>query len=183
MDTQMNQQPQSQAAIPLDPSTMNGDERTAMQDLTATARSAYPGTNHEIIEKALYCNKHGDTESVESWLDHLRDRLTLAPAVSVAASDVILERLRQQDVEGWTPDHDDSHAPGDLARAATCYARSSFEDSWHATGFVPPGWPLAPTWWKPSTPRRDLVKAGALILAEIDRIDRTSTNAKEDVPT
>ena len=33
-------------------------------------------------------------------------------------------------------------------------------------------WPWLSSWWKPSTNRRDLVKAGALILAEIERLDR-----------
>lgn len=34
------------------------------------------------------------------------------------------------------------------------------------------GWPWADEWWKPKDRRADLVRAGALILAEIDRIDR-----------
>ncbi|MEW6343006.1 MAG: hypothetical protein AB1704_20285 [Pseudomonadota bacterium] len=142
------------------------------QGQSAGAYRTYPGSNHEIIEKALYCNQHGDTESVENWLEHLRSRLTLAPAISLAAADVISERLRQQDVEGWTPENDDSHAHGALARAAAYYARASFEDNWQAPGFVPPGWPLSPAWWKPGTSRRNLEKAAALILAEMDRLDR-----------
>lgn len=40
-----------------------------------------------------------------------------------------------------------------------------------APGHSPPGWPWA-WWWKPSTEIRDLVKAGALIAAEIDRLQR-----------
>ncbi|EBP0408322.1 hypothetical protein JN58_23590 [Salmonella enterica] len=36
----------------------------------------------------------------------------------------------------------------------------------------PVNWPLSSVWWKPSSPRGDLVKAGALILAEIERGDR-----------
>lgn len=33
-------------------------------------------------------------------------------------------------------------------------------------------WPWDESWWKPTNRRRDLVKAGALILAEIERLDR-----------
>lgn len=33
-------------------------------------------------------------------------------------------------------------------------------------------WPWSREWWKPKNPRRDLVKAGALIVAEIERLDR-----------
>ncbi|MFP3428780.1 hypothetical protein SB781_03420 [Paraburkholderia sp. SIMBA_061] len=86
-----------------------------------------------------------------------------------AARDVIIERQRQMSVEGWTPEHDDEHEIGELARAAACYAAN-------ATGFRLQSrvniWPWDKAWWKPTTPRRDLVKAAALILAEIERIDR-----------
>jgi len=36
-------------------------------------------------------------------------------------------------------------------------------------------WPWGKEWWKPSDRRRDLVKAGALIAAEIDRLDRAKS--------
>lgn len=39
-------------------------------------------------------------------------------------------------------------------------------------GHVPPTWPWGAEWWKPKEPRRDLVRAGALIIAEIERLDR-----------
>ena len=39
---------------------------------------------------------------------------------------------------------------------------------------IPYYWPWDPAWWKPIDPRCDLVKAGALILAEIERIDRAA---------
>lgn len=40
---------------------------------------------------------------------------------------------------------------------------------------VPEGWPWDDVWWKPKDPRTNLVKAGALILAEIERMDRSFT--------
>jgi len=102
-----------------------------------------------------------------------------------ALEDIAAERQRQMDVEGWTPDHDDAaHDAGDLAAAAACYALSGADslnpysqgdgvsvdqpDDW---------WPFDAAWWKPdiADPRRDLVKAGALILAEIDRLDRAAS--------
>lgn len=45
---------------------------------------------------------------------------------------------------------------------------------------IPRQWPFTwwLDWWKPTTYRRDLVKAGALILAEIERLDR-----REGVPS
>lgn len=82
------------------------------------------------------------------------------------------ERLRQIKVEGWTPEHDDAHEDGELADAASCYAYvSNYE---HPEGVrVPEDWPWDRKWWKPSAnPIRNLVKAGALIAAEIDRLQR-----------
>ena len=35
-------------------------------------------------------------------------------------------------------------------------------------------WPWAASWWKPKNRRRDLVRAAALIVAEIERIDRAT---------
>ncbi|MHB9833872.1 hypothetical protein Q8F57_003435 [Paraburkholderia terrae] len=87
-----------------------------------------------------------------------------------AARDVLAERVRQKEIEWWTPEHDDLHTSGELAEAAAAYA-SEAARSW---GGLPGGWPWAAKWWKPGTPRRNLVKAGALILAEIERLDRAS---------
>jgi len=98
---------------------------------------------------------------------------------SAAAGDVFAERRRQVSVEGWTPEHDDEHDDGSLALAAACYAQGGHLPSrFTADGaMVPSLWPQSwhPQWWKPSTDRRrDLVKAGALILAEIERLDRAA---------
>lgn len=41
---------------------------------------------------------------------------------STAARDVLAERRRQIEAEGWTPEHDDAYAEGDLAQAASCYS-------------------------------------------------------------
>lgn len=39
-----------------------------------------------------------------------------------AALDVLAERRRQIEAEGWTPEHDDEHSNGELSDAAGCYA-------------------------------------------------------------
>lgn len=88
------------------------------------------------------------------------------------------ERQRQISQEGWTPEHDDNHDRCELAKAAACYAIQTVEAR-HLAGTVdylnaPPlgEWPWDEAWWKPKDPIRDLVKAGALIAAEIDRLRR-----------
>lgn len=93
-----------------------------------------------------------------------------------AVADVLAERQRQVEAEGWTPEHDDQHDAGEMADAAACYAgnyhiRYSMSSTAPARP-VPTLWPWSPAWWKPSGARRDLVKAAALIIAEIERLDR-----------
>lgn len=108
---------------------------------------------------------------IERWKQLFPD----APVPSVksqtkAASDVLAERRRQINSEGWTPSHDDAHGDGSLAKAAACYA---FGQPWvSGRQEAVTIWPWAPGWWKPKDQRRNLVKAGALILAEIERLDR-----------
>lgn len=93
---------------------------------------------------------------------------------SQALHDVMAERHRQMSVEGWTAQHDDEHTNGSMAYAAAAYAVASIQRPGtleQATGvYAWTGW--AKRWWKPRSPRQDLVRAGALILAEIERLDR-----------
>ncbi len=82
--------------------------------------------------------------------------------------EIAAERKRQIDAEGWTPEHDDEHDEGELAIAASCYASPVFPEGWQ----VPFAWPWDRKWWKPKSRRRDLIRAAALIVAEIERLDR-----------
>ncbi|WP_225007830.1 hypothetical protein [Pseudomonas aeruginosa] len=90
--------------------------------------------------------------------------------------DVQAERRRQITAEGWTPEHDDEHSHGQIARAAACYALagSSAPNDGTAALLVSLAWPWDEQWWKPTTVRRDMVKACALALAEIERLDRAA---------
>lgn len=102
-----------------------------------------------------------------------------------AIDDVRRERERQVSEEGWTPGHDDNHHFGELARAAAAYAWfASFSNDARAKmnmepqqGYINLLWWMWPRswsdrWWKPKDRRRDLVRAAALIVAEIERLDR-----------
>lgn len=95
------------------------------------------------------------------------------------------ERQRQLDVEGWTVAHDDEHADESIASAAACYAmpyhsRKLYQSRHVKYGWYPRWWPATwdLSWWKPSPDNRikELVKAGALIAAEIDRLTRAEHN-------
>jgi hypothetical protein len=92
--------------------------------------------------------------------------------MTLAAHDVLIERRRQVEAEGWKPEHDDEHDCGELEKAAACYALNAGGYVWQ--GGIPDEnlWKWDYSWWKPSTPRKDLVKATALLLAAIERRDR-----------
>lgn len=91
------------------------------------------------------------------------------------------ERQRQIDVEKWTSEHDDEHENAELTKAAIVYAdyagilvEIEGEFSRIKKDYLPDLWPWDKKWWKPSNdPIRNLAKAGALIAAEIDRLQRS----------
>ena len=86
------------------------------------------------------------------------------------------ERQRQIEIEGWTKEHDAQHKDCELVKAAICYADPNVY--YHQENrimrhkipnkFWPRQWDIH--WFKPTDRIRDLVKAGALIAAEIDRL-------------
>lgn len=88
------------------------------------------------------------------------------------------ERSRQIGQEGWDASHDDRHIRGELLRAALGYAARSLHllMGYPLSGLLAPvDWPWEFSWWKPSSdPIPNLVKAGALIAAEIDRLQRAA---------
>ncbi len=82
---------------------------------------------------------------------------------------IAVERERQVDEEKWTEKHDDEHAPGELAKAGACYAlHAAYNGTWGPDE----DWPWDFKWWKPKDARRDLERAGALIAAEIGKLQR-----------
>lgn len=100
--------------------------------------------------------------------------------------EIAAERRRQIAVEGWDAAHDDAeHDSGQLAAAAACYAAGSKLEqpmpaanvaAWERGSRMV--WPWSAEWWKPKGGRRRmLVKAGALIVAEIERLDRAAANS------
>lgn len=90
------------------------------------------------------------------------------------------ERQRQIEVEGWTPEHDDHYDSCNLALAAVCYATppEEREGKYFSFQYL---WPFWLRWWKP-TPNdriRELVKSGALIAAEIERLQRLNASGSD----
>jgi hypothetical protein len=83
-------------------------------------------------------------------------------------AELIAEERGRQPKRGYNMSHDDQHRNGELARAAACYA---MKPHWDTHAFLR-YWPWEPDEWKPGDRIRELIKAGALIAAEIDRLHR-----------
>lgn len=117
---------------------------------------------------------------------------------------IAIERQRQINEEGWTPNHDKYLIDHELAFAAICYAdpnkrlikrREGDDGTGHRSTYLENGpegpgeyivmpptlWPWALSQWKPTPDDRirELTKAGALIAAEIDRLTELEEKTKE----
>lgn len=83
---------------------------------------------------------------------------------------ILFERIRQYQEEGVTDEADDKLNEEDLLLAAIAYIKNS---PLHY-------WPWDIKFYKPTTRKRDLVKAGALICAAIDKIAREALKGGGD---
>lgn len=112
----------------------------------------------------------GDRPTSKYALSELKKVLAAAPGKEVPQAwlDVQAERRRQVEAEGWTPEHDDLYCAAELPRAAAAYILNGANDE------APAIWPFVAKWWKPRDARSNYVRASALILAEIERLDRAA---------
>lgn len=85
---------------------------------------------------------------------------------------IYTERRRQINDEGWTAQHDDQYTRFELSMAACAYLVAGSSEL--TNRFWPWDWRI----WKPTTHTKNLIKAGALIAAEIDRLLRLETGRK-----
>ena len=121
--------------------------------------AASRSSHHKDQEGIFYYNKvSGKFRQMCNWRTMEESPMT----------QIINERIRQVKEEGFTPEHDDQWVNGELAIAAACYAAPPFALD------VSSIWPWARKWDKryKKTDRERLVTAAALIIAEIERIDR-----------
>lgn len=131
-------------------------------------RCEFDGTEHQQGKKdglrlALsFLYPDGGWEQFNVGESRGRARIKLSGAARIAK-----ERRRQLEEEVFTAEHDDKWVCNELLKAATSYAGFSTSPEW-----AKQGWPWAADWFKPGTHLRNLVKAGALIAAEIDRLQR-----------
>jgi len=101
------------------------------------------------------------------------DADAMADPMRSGAFMIVDERRRQIYGEGYTEQHDDQHTNGELGRAASAYIyANNFQLGIRL-------WPFERGIFRPTTTIKNLVKAGALIAAEIDRLKRAQ---RENLP-
>lgn len=102
----------------------------------------------------------------------IRATAELTPIIEAIA----LERMEQITREGFSLAHDDEHTDGSLAAVAGCYALAAAAQAneIELKKGVPRMWPGSwdEDWWKPKDQKRNLIRAAALILAELQRLAR-----------
>ncbi|WP_417261641.1 hypothetical protein [Celeribacter sp.] len=142
------------------------------------------------LKLKMWIDEKGGEEGNALW-DEFNDaeiawKKKYHPHQSRATRDALLERKRQIEVEGWTVKHDDKHVEGELASAALCYVEAAAhaltpQNSDKIEG-VPEWWPVTwdDEWFKPTTARRDMIKAIALLFAQIEQLDRAEDREKAD---
>lgn len=116
-------------------------------------------------------------EVLKAAARHVPATVVLPPRTT-GVLEIAEERARQMIEKGYTPEHDAHHQWWTLAQAGACYAdhiatAAAGDVDEGPLSEVHPYWPWAARDWKPTLqdPRRQLVKAGALLAAAIDAHD------------
>lgn len=109
--------------------------------------------------------------------------------VVINADDILMgvlhERDRQIKVKGHTAELDDRYRKRELLRAAAAFLSFELTNRDKGFVFVPKEWPWHPATFKPAADlspedyRRNLEKAGALILAELERHSREQKRSED----
>lgn len=116
--------------------------------------------------------EYSDVHRITLCAEHARGAREESP-FSAAITDVLAERTRQQRVKGYTTAQDDTYTDGELAAAAMSYI-----EPMAAMDYWPADWPDDS--FKPSDYRRNLIKATALLIAELERGDRAADLTGDD---
>ncbi len=100
---------------------------------------------------------------------------SLNEAAAAAIGLITIERVRQVVAKGYTPAGDTVYRSGELLDAARAYCASAAAwpteiGQWEAGK---DRWPWNPVFFEPESPQPDLIRAGALVCAEIERLYTT----------
>lgn len=139
-----------------------------------------PRRLNRLSTPAGHLDRFGSPQNMTTSVYWRQQRATARQVQTIAAADVLAERRRQVERLDRLPEYDDESKGGEIAAYAAYYAMPKAAREWPATetGYGDTfGEAIVPADWsrpKPCDRRRELVKAGALILAEIERLDRAT---------
>lgn len=117
--------------------------------------------------------------TLEDTLKRFIANLDAGQLQAAGIADVIQERGRQVMHHGYDPAHDDEHRNGEIAISAIAYIQAAHQKHLGlADGELDVFWYFdSPMPEMKKDPRRLLVKAAAMLIAEIDRLDRVLAKA------
>lgn len=140
---------------------------------TAAAEAALGGEarglRFRIMQLSQAINGGEASEDVDADIAEVERLRADVPTGGVLA--IHRERQAHRTREGWTDAQDDRYTNKQLAAAALNYLWHYLYGSLIRLGGMA-RWPWALSWFKPTSPRRCLEKAGAPIAAELDRLHR-----------
>lgn len=115
------------------------------------------------VAVALAIKRLGGLEQIagDTYPEFFQDVDALVRAAHQGVIAEVSDERRQQVEDGRDANHDDGLGQGELALAAAAYACGDASL-----------WPWSAEWWKPKDRRRNYVRAAALLIAEIERMDR-----------
>ena len=149
-------------------------KQEAYDDYVAKTEKAYSDLLDENRRLAESTDEQESLQQLQQKLDDalamnrkLHERLSGVTATTGAYM-IAVERERQVKDEGYNAEHDQAHAPMTLAKAAVSYILCNDEKKRKIAKNT--YWPWEDKYYKPSDMKRNLVRAGALVAAAIDRL-------------
>lgn len=172
-----------------------------MDSITDNLIAALPGVDADIIRRAIAeAISNSDLPQLREELSDLKEEAVLlrqeignlnsrlirhrdgVENASLAGLDVLGERARQRRVEGYTDEHDDSLDTFSLSAAALAYITDARLRGTTGHGFdngAPVDWPYGDESWRPKHDiRKSFEQAAALLLAEMDTLDRKALKVR-----
>lgn len=164
------------------------DEQVIMDIRTWVEKRYRTGTQAYLRCPICECTWHdNEKERHENWcwvprLQYYTTKEQTIRAMAVTgAGKIMAERIRQMTDEKYSMSNDQQWGDGELVNAAIAYLLSAASKYWDAGKVENKAqnillsesaewWPFKPTTYKPKNRFIDLIHAGALIAAELDRL-------------
>lgn len=167
---------------PVGPQVCFDCEKTIQEIITTSTNEAIAGTVEMCLKIAINHFQSALSAPVFKYFEDDLRSLTPTAAqdwerkeISGGATLIYEERIRQIAQEGWSSEHDDSHIDGVLSVQAAALAVDGTDAFVHDPNSDPPIDPFGLVKKHHGNRMRELVIAGALIAAEIDRLQRLAT--------